>query len=84
MTAEEEITYLKGRVDALAKLCSFLVATHNIGDDFARMYKIRALKELNRSGLSGNDQVYAEGYASLVDEIETARETVRTANLHDS
>ena len=84
MTAEEEVTYLKGRVDALAKLCSFLVATHNIGDDFARMYKIRALKELNRSGLSGNDQAYAEGYASLVDEIETARETVRTANLHDS
>jgi hypothetical protein len=48
------------------------------------MYKIRALKELNRSGLSGNDQAYAEGYASLVDEIETARKTVRTANLHDS
>jgi len=84
MTAEEEITYLKGRVDALVKLCSFLVATHNIGDDFARMYKIRALKELDRSGLTGNDQVYAKGFASLVPEVESARETVRTANLQDS
>jgi len=84
MTTEEEITFLKGRIDALSKLCSFLIATHSDGDSFAGMYKMRALKELGRPALSGGDLVYAEGFASIVQELETAQKTFRAANQNES
>jgi hypothetical protein len=45
---------------------------------------MRALKGQHRSGLSGSDQAYVEGFASLVPEIETAREAVHAASLADS
>ena len=74
MTAEEEIAYLKGRVDGLSQLCSFLVATHASGDKLAGMFKIRAEKDLNRPDLSGIARAYASGYASLVQNIEAAQQ----------
>ena len=76
MTPEEEIAYLKGRVDALSQLCSFLVATHASGDKLAGMFKIRAEKDLNRPNLSGIAHAYASGYASLVENLESAQNTV--------
>jgi hypothetical protein len=76
MTPEEEIAYLNGRVDALSQLCSFLVATHTSGEKLAGMFKIRAEKDLNQPDLSGIAHAYAEGYASLVRNIETAQNTV--------
>jgi len=76
MTPEEEIAYLKGRVDGLSQLCSFLVATHASGDKLAGMFKIRAEKDLNKPNLSGIAHAYASGYASLVENIETAQNTV--------
>ena len=76
MTPEEEIAYLKGRVDALSQLCSFLVATHASGDKLAGMFKIRAEKDLNRPNLSGISHAYASGYASLVENLESAQNTV--------
>jgi hypothetical protein len=74
MTQEEELAYLKGRVDALSQLCSFLVATHTSGDKLAGMFKIRAEKDLNQHDLSNTDHAYASGYASLVQNIETAQQ----------
>lgn len=76
MTPGEEIAYLKGRVDALSQLCSFLVATHASGDKLAGMFKIRAEKGLNQPELSNADHSYALGYASLVQNIEAAQNTV--------
>jgi hypothetical protein len=76
MTPEEEIAYLKGRVDALSQLCSFLVATHASGDKLAGMFKIRAEKDLNQPALSSIAHAYASGYASLVQNIESAQNTV--------
>jgi hypothetical protein len=76
MTPEEEIAYLKGRVDALSQLCSFLIATHTSGDKLAGMFKIRAEKDLNQPNLSGIAHAYASGYASLVQTIESAQNTV--------
>jgi hypothetical protein len=74
MTPEEEIAYLKGRVDALSQLCSFLVATHTSGEKLAGMFKIRAEKDLNRPDLSVIAHAYAAGYASLVQNLETAQQ----------
>jgi len=76
MTPEEEIAYLKGRVDALAQLCSFLVATHTSGDKLAEMFKIRAEKDLNQPDLTKTAHAYASGYASLVQNIEAAQNTI--------
>jgi hypothetical protein len=73
MTDKEEIAYLKGRVDALAQLCSFLVATHTNGDNVAQMYKLRAEKDLEKAGLSDIEQAYASGYSSVSPNIESAR-----------
>jgi hypothetical protein len=75
MTPEEEIAYLKGRVDALSQLCSFLVATHTSGDRLAGMFKIRAEKELNQPDLPKTAHACAAGYASLVQNIEAAQQT---------
>jgi hypothetical protein len=75
MTQEEEIAYLKGRVDGLSQLCSFLVATHTSGDKLTGMFKIRAEKDLNRPDLSSIAHAYASGYASLVPNIEAAQKT---------
>jgi len=80
MTPEEEIKFLKGRVDALSQICSFLVATHAIGDNFANMFKNRATKELNQSDLTTNEQLYVKGYASVVADIESGQETVKSAD----
>ncbi len=76
MPPEEEIAYLKGQVDALSQLCSFLIATHTSGDKLAGMFKIRAEKDLNRPNLSGIAHAYASGYASLVENLESAQNTV--------
>lgn len=75
MNPEEEIAYLKGRVDALSQLCSFLVATHTTGDKLTGMFKIRAEKDLNQPDLSSIAKAYASGYASLVQNIEAAQKT---------
>ncbi len=72
MTTEEEIAYLKGRVDALSQLCSFLVATHADGDGLAKMYMLKAEKDLNKPGLSGAAHAYASGYASVTPNLESA------------
>ena len=72
MTTEEEIAFLKGRVDALSQLCSFLVATHNEGANLAKMYRMRAEKDLSQPDLSEIDQAYASGYASVTPNIEAA------------
>lgn len=74
MTTEEEIAYMKGRVDALSQLCSFLVATHSSGEKLAGMFKVRAEKSLNRPDLSGVAHAYASGYASLVENLEAAQQ----------
>jgi hypothetical protein len=74
MTPEEEIAYLKGRVDAISQLCSFLVVTHTSGDKLAGMFKIRAEKELNQPDLANTAHAYASGYASLVQNIEAAQQ----------
>ena len=76
MTQEEELAYMKGRVDALSQLCSFLVVTHTSGDKLAGMFKIRAEKDLNRPDLSKTAHAYASGYASLVQNLEAAQQTV--------
>lgn len=76
MTPEEEIAYLKGRIDGLSQLCSFLVATHASGDKVAGMFKIRAEKDLKKPDLSSITHAYATGYASLVQNIEAAQNTV--------
>ena len=73
MTAEEEIAYLKGRIDALSQLCSFLVATHVNGDNLTQMFNLRAEKELNQPGLSNIDHAHATGYASVSQNIAQAR-----------
>ena len=73
MSAEEEIAYLKGRVDALSQLCSFLVATHVNGDNLAQMFSLRAEKDLNQLRLSDIDKAYAAGYASVTQNIAAAR-----------
>ncbi len=72
MTTEEEIAYLKGRVDALSQLCSFLIVKHADGDSVAKMYMLKADKDLNRHGLSGAVQAYASGYASVTPNLESA------------
>jgi len=72
MTQEEEIAYLNGRVEALAQLCSFLIATHTSGERLSGMFKIKAEKGMNRPDLSETAQAYASGYASLVQNIEAA------------
>ncbi len=72
MTTEEEIAYLKGRVDALSQLCSFLVATHADGDSLAKMYMLKADKDLNQAGLSEIARTYASGYASVTPNLESA------------
>ena len=74
MTPEEEIAFLKGRVDALSQLCSFLIATHTSGEKLSSMFKIRAEKDLNRPNLSGVAHAYASGYASLVPNLESAQQ----------
>ena len=73
MTTEEEIAYLKGRVDALSQLCSFLVATNSNGGDLTKMYRMRAEKDLNQPGLSEVARAYATGYASVSPNIDAAR-----------
>jgi len=72
MTTEEEIAYLKGRVDALSHLCSFLVATNSNGANLAKMYRARAEKDLGKPGLSEVDRAYATGYASVSPNIDAA------------
>ena len=72
MTPEEEIAYLKGRVDALSQLCSFLVAKHADGDSLAKMYMLKADKDLNKPGLAGTDHAYTSGYASVTPNLESA------------
>ncbi len=72
MTSEEEIAFLKGRIDALSQLCSFLIVKHADGDSLAKMYMLRADKDLNKPGLSGTDHAYASGYASVTPNLETA------------
>ncbi len=72
MTTEEEIAYLKGRVDALSQLCSFLVAKHADGDSVAKMYMLKAEKDLNKPGLAEIAHSYASGYASLTPNLESA------------
>jgi hypothetical protein len=74
MTPEEEIAFLKGRVDALSQLCSFLVATHTSGEKLAGMFKIRAEKGLNKPDLPKTAHAYASGYASLVQNLESAQQ----------
>ncbi len=76
MIPEEDLAYLKGRVDALSQLCSFLVATHSSGDKLAGMFKIRAEKDLNQPDLAKTAYAYASGYASLAQNIEAAQKTV--------
>ncbi len=72
MTSEEEIAFLKGRVDALSQLCSFLVVKHADGDSLAKMYMLKADKDLNKPGLAGTDRAYASGYASVTPNLESA------------
>lgn len=60
---EEDISYLKGRVDALSGLCALLIATHPRGAKIAEVFKARA------SEVSGLEQptvflkAYADGFS---------------------
>lgn len=81
MTPEEELYYLRGKVESLSQICSFLIATHVIGDNFTNMFKNRVSKVTDQAGESPAEQMFVKGYASLVEDIELARKTVREAGL---
>jgi hypothetical protein len=76
---DEDLAQLNGRIDALVKLCSFLLATHPLADTFIRMFRRTAEKEAASAAQTPNDQAYVKGYVSVDADIQAARDLVRQA-----
>jgi len=68
--ASEELSFLKGRIDALIELCSILIATHPRSITIAEIFKNRAAEKSSLSPGSACVQAYVSGYESVVPNLE--------------
>ena len=71
---QEDISYLKGRVEALSSLCALLIATHPRGGKVVEVFKARASEVESLEHPTASLRAYADGFVQLaydlnIDEI---------------
>ena len=68
--ANEELAFLKGRIDALIELCSILIVTHPRSTTIAEVFKNRAEAKSRLPPGSECAQAYVSGYESVAPDLE--------------
>jgi len=62
---EEDISYLKGRIDALSSLCALLIATHPTSAKIVAVFKARASEVVGLKAETISLKAYAHGFSGL-------------------
>ena len=62
---EEDISYLKGRMDAISSLCALLIATHPRSAKIIEVFKARASEVAGLDASTTALKAYAHGFAGL-------------------
>lgn len=66
---QEDISYLKGRVEALSSLCALLIATHPRGGKIVEVFKARASEVERLEYPTTSLRAYADGFVRLAYEL---------------
>ncbi|MHB1632618.1 MAG: hypothetical protein ACYCR3_11485 [Acidithiobacillus sp.] len=66
---QEDILYLKGRVETISSLCALLIATHPRGGKIVEVFKARASEIERLEHPTASLKAYADGLARLACEL---------------
>ena len=68
--AEQDISHLKGRIDALEGLCALLIATHPRAEKISEVFKAKASQVAGLEHSTASMQAYADGVSRLAYELD--------------